>query len=897
MNKFFTFFVCLLLISLTVSVKVEAQNDCSYWQQRDSSFGYVPNTSGTAPYYRNDDGSTNPITLPFKFCFWGTEDSVVYINNNGNITFGAGYSPFSPDTFPNTTVPAMIAPYWGDVDTRGGTGGTDAVIYKITPHYMIVQWDSVGYYAAHTNLTCSFQLIISDGTDPIIPLGNNVLFTYKQMQWTTGDASGGVGGFGTYPSNVGANEGDGVRAIQIGLFDNAGATYLGQYPPAPNFDGVAWLNNKSFLFNLCSGTVAPLVSGISPCDTFRLCLGDSALIPIYFLAAIQGDTVWSNIFPPIPAGVSVYGSYPGSTDSLIIKIVGTTSNYGYHTINVYGYDNEVPSDTTFVPFVIEIDSAPTNIHLLAYRDTICAGDTSRLSATGGTYYNWSTGATTSAISVEPTTTQVYTVSISDGGCYKDTTIQVNVLPAPNPSITAIPDTVCANDSVLLIASGTGTFTWSTGQTKDSIWVRPSTDSTFILYASNGFCADFVSKRVYIRAKVTAVASIRDSVVCPHDTSYLTVTASGGTATYKWSNGATSSSILVTDTVTTTYTATVYGICDSLKLIKTVTVIPLPKPFITGSSWKCRGIRDTIKITGGASYLWSNGDTTSTYFTGPIDGDSTVYVTTKNSLGCSVTDSFQITLRVVPNITITSPKSACSGDSVSIVASATGTGPFTYSWTPGGETSSTISVQSPQDSTTTTYTVTVSNGCSTSKTTTITAEYPVLYTIGTQTLIIENDTTVLWASGNSVDYTWEDSNQVVCLNPPLCDSVRVTPTVTTTYTVTGVDKLGCFTTGYVTVVIDIPCLDFTVPNVFTPNYTGPNGKDNKFYIKTDNINSWSIQIFDRWGKEMYKSNNVYNYWDGTNESGEQAPDGVYYYVINGVCQSKTYKKQGFVQLIR
>lgn len=301
MNKFFTFIIGFLLVTLVGEVKVNAQ--CSSWIPRDSvfgdsAFGYVHfafDSSGSipvAPYYRNDDGVTNAIVLPFHFCFWGRQLDTVYINNNGTISFGQQYSSFLPnprDSFPLHNF-EMIAPFWSDVYTRfPTTPGSNVVIYKIQAHYMIVQWDSVAYYSGENTKFNSFQVIISDGTDPIIPAGNNVSFAYRQMQWTTGNASDGVGGFGGHPANVGGNEGDDIRYLRIGLFASPGNLYFGQFPPPPNYDEVGWLDNKSFLFNLCSGSIAPIVSGISPCDTFKVCVGDSISIPLYYFCVIQGD--------------------------------------------------------------------------------------------------------------------------------------------------------------------------------------------------------------------------------------------------------------------------------------------------------------------------------------------------------------------------------------------------------------------------------------------------------------------------------------------------------------------------------------------------------------------------------------------------------------------------------
>src|ERR1700722_10696838 len=100
MNRFFTFFISALILTSISNGSISAQN-CSCWQEQDTSFHVVKFSTGSPPYYRNDDGSSNTITLPFNFCFWGQTETTVYINNNGNVTFGSGYSPFSADTFPN----------------------------------------------------------------------------------------------------------------------------------------------------------------------------------------------------------------------------------------------------------------------------------------------------------------------------------------------------------------------------------------------------------------------------------------------------------------------------------------------------------------------------------------------------------------------------------------------------------------------------------------------------------------------------------------------------------------------------------------------------------------------------------------------------------------------------
>src|SRR5690606_8085853 len=105
-----------------------------------------------------DDGSTSEIPIPFNFCLFGTTYNSIYINNNGNISFGSAYSAYSPLGFPSDDY-VMVAPFWGDVDTRNGNG---SVWYKITPTAVYINWEAVGYYNQHGDKLNTFQLIITD---------------------------------------------------------------------------------------------------------------------------------------------------------------------------------------------------------------------------------------------------------------------------------------------------------------------------------------------------------------------------------------------------------------------------------------------------------------------------------------------------------------------------------------------------------------------------------------------------------------------------------------------------------------------------------------------------------------------------------------------------------------
>ncbi|MGZ4035398.1 MAG: nidogen-like domain-containing protein [Bacteroidia bacterium] len=350
---------------------------CSCLIALDSSFSVVPFTGGTPPDYRNDDFSSDTIHLPFSFNFYGISYNALFINNNGNVSFTAPYYTFTSDSFPSTSY-NMIAPFWGDVDTRDSASGL--VYYKITPTAMIVKWENVGYYSMMSDKMNTFQLIITDGTDPILPSGNNVAFCYGDMQWTTGAASSGVGGFGGVPATVGTNEGDGISYFQVGRFDNPGTAFDGPYG---SNDQVDWLDNQGMYFNTgIVGNIPPIVINNNICDTIDVFTGDTTHSPIYdftnfTLAASTpepGQTVSVLITTSDPLALTVTPSINLPTYkqfNCTFSVVGLAP--GIHTVTIKADDNGTPSQETLRTIYIRSHydpSAPTGIAELAKANAI-----------------------------------------------------------------------------------------------------------------------------------------------------------------------------------------------------------------------------------------------------------------------------------------------------------------------------------------------------------------------------------------------------------------------------------------------------------------------------------------------------------------------------------------------
>jgi len=173
---------------------------------------------------RNDDGFSSELNMPFTIDFFGTNFNTFFINNNGNITFGGGVSNFTPIPFPNAPRP-MVAPYWGDVDTRCGTcgevyvgGGTDIN----GNDFVAATWDNVGFFSSNSSRTNSFQAILRERPDTG-PGNFDIDFRYERLEWTTGNASGGSGGLGGTEAQAGFDAGNGPASPPSDFFTLPGS--------------------------------------------------------------------------------------------------------------------------------------------------------------------------------------------------------------------------------------------------------------------------------------------------------------------------------------------------------------------------------------------------------------------------------------------------------------------------------------------------------------------------------------------------------------------------------------------------------------------------------------------------------------------------------------------------
>ena len=429
----------------------EAANKTGYFPADNSFVEAIPSS---------DDGSSSLITLPFDFCFFGDAETEVYINNNGNLSFGNPFSTSTALNFPFNNF-KIIAPFWADVDTRK----KGKVYYKLTSSALIVNWVDVGHFDQDTIRGNTFQVILTNGIDPILPSGTNLAFYYDNIEWTAGDASGGVNGFGGATAAVGINKGNNTDFVQIGRFDSPTNTYDG---PFNDPDGAYWLTDRSIYMNLCStDNVPPIFSGVGLKDTINVCEGDPIDLKIEVLS------------PEANQSTSIVANLNGfSNGSLIQNTSGNIALYEYLVNSTNGlqgtydfafgaYDNGTPSKTSNFNITVQIGAALSSVPSIQGENRVCGGNEIPIKVVPNSFssYLWSTGETSDSIVVGAGN---YKVTISEGICEKVVSYSITE-DNFQPEIIG-PNFICPGDSFQLNvteAINDSLYLWDNGDTASS----------------------------------------------------------------------------------------------------------------------------------------------------------------------------------------------------------------------------------------------------------------------------------------------------------------------------------------------------------------------------------------------------------------------------------------------
>jgi hypothetical protein len=492
----------------------------------------------------------------------------------------------------------------------------------------------------------------------------------------------------------------------------------------------------------------------------------------------QGDSV---VFTSSP-----YDSYQWFRNGAVIPganlqdhVAKTSGVYQVRVTDANGCSGFSGTDT------VKVNPLPNGSLSVFGGDSICPGDSVRISARAGYTYVWSNSATTQAITVSSSGQYYSTVSLNGCSVVSDT-VTIKMKPKPNVTISSGgspgPIAFCSGSSAVLSPSGAfSKYFWSTGAATQNINVFSA--GTYYLRVRNASgCMSDTSNKITVTVNPIPTVNITSSTgqfdFCAGGSTTLTAIASGTSNTFSWSTGSTSNAITVSTGGSYKVTVTGFGGCTN-KAEANIIVHPLPatpKIYASGPTTFCEGqsvaLRDSSNEPN-ASYLWSNG------VSGPflnVNQSGTYYEIVTTPFGCSaVTNSITVTVKPRPVVSITAGGATtfCKGRNVTLSTNAT----FTkYLWSNMLDTTQNIVVTRSGS-----YfvEVTASNGCrNTSNTINVTVLDPpsaVSVTADGPTRFCNGGSVVLRTGSPYSSYKWSNNDTVSTITVEQSGTYKVTVT--------------------------------------------------------------------------------------------------------------------------
>ena len=527
-------------------------------------------------------------------------------------------------------------------------------------------------------------------------------------------------------------------------------------------------------------------------------------------------------------------------------------------------------------------------------------------------YLWSTGEATPSIT--PSSSGQYTVTMTDAqGCEVNSTFNVTLHALPVVDLGA-DLAVCGTAPQTLDAGNAGsTFLWSTAAQSQSILVPNSgTFSVTVTNANNCSASDAID----VQFNPMPVDALQDATACI--SSPPSLNAGNGGSSFVWSTGATGQSIVASSSGTYSVTVTTPENCSAV-FDATVDLAPAMSVSLGNDTSVCQGQSITLDAGApGSTYAWSTSATTQTI---TANAAGTYSVTVSNGF-CSASDAMILATVAAP-VDVLQNIAQCVDQPAVLNAGNAG---CTYAWSTGATTQS-ISVASNG-----TYAVTITNptGCTGTFDAVVQMTQPPVVNLGVDTVLCEGQVLVLDAGNTGATYSWSNGSSAQTLNVHHAGTYTVSVNNGCTrndaiavffnpspaqmavkefhtclddeprYVVIDAGNHGSrfdWSTGastqvimasaygwyYVHVTNAYDCsgrdsahvveycpATIFVPNTFTPNGDGTN---DIFLPLGKSIATMQLLVFDRWGEQIFASDDPETGWDGTYK-GEVVKNDMY-----------------------
>ncbi len=523
-------------------------------------------------------------------------------------------------------------------------------------------------------------------------------------------------------------------------------------------------------------------------------------------------------------------------------------------------------------------------------------------------FTWSpntdiTGLYSQNPTVSPQNTTTYSVVVnSDQGCTETGEVQISVSTLLDLSASVSDPSICAGEIVELSAVMGGSsngidFSWS-----PETWVvdpdaavtdaQPLQNVTYTVTATHEDSGCQLTEEVAISVLqvFTVTVDPQDTALCITDGLELTATAStNAQLSWSWtpSNVLTVNNLPVTQMTENTSAELIITATDAAgcQAMDTANVVLLVETTDLGPDLGfCED--ETITLNSGwpdtYSFLWSNGEQTSSL---DVNAGGTYWVQVTSPGGCFSQDAVELAMYTYPVVGLGFDAAYCQGEVVTLDAGNPG---LNFFWNTE-ETTQEINVMSSNI-----YSVTVDNGyCFTSDDISIVFNPLPVNQMASDTLICFGYPPyfiTLNAGNDGSTFSWNNGNT----------SQSIDALMPGTYSVEVTTAFGCQDDFYITVGESCDGSIY-IPNSFTPNGDGIN---DVFFVSGENIERFTLVIYNRWGEQIFTSEDPATPWLGERRDGDQyVQNDVYSYHVTyrlkgelGAVSEELIKK-GHITVIR
>lgn len=521
-------------------------------------------------------------------------------------------------------------------------------------------------------------------------------------------------------------------------------------PTIPGYPG----NNYSVTVTNVNGCTKVLESGVISLDYAPT------------VAEIDGpDELCANVLAELNAleGTNwVYDWSNGGNNSTT-----TINGPGLYSVTV---TNTVTGCTDVADFLIA--TIPPNGPVLDFPPSLCPNTSDLLEITNSslfTQFAWNNGQNSSTIAIEPNS--AYTVTVTEpNGCTAVAQAFVQEYLTIPPVITALPD-ICEGQEEWewQVVPSFATYQWSTGESSPTINI--SSAGTYSLTVTDVFGCTNTTVQTVEPAPMPAPSIPPLPAVCDGGSQLVSIQG-GPFASYNWSTGANSSTIMASQAGTYSVTVTNTRGCTATAQA-VVSISSAPTATISLSALPCQNTAQ-LSATGGGNYLWNTGETTPIIST---NANGNYAVTVTNGNGCTATSSIPVSLAPPQQVQVNGPVGQCTGSQANLAATP---GLSSYQWS-NGATGANITVSQSDI-----YTVTATDAAGCTTTASFAANFyplPTAAIIG-PSAICTGTSANLEVSGNFATTVWSTG--------------ATTPSISTsqtgTYAVTVTNAQGCTTTA-------------------------------------------------------------------------------------------------------